>query len=507
MTDTTLAGGAVTLNDGKSGNNSVSAAGDTSASKGKTLTYFVGTGVETFTGGFENDSIHVAATAIAGDKLTGGSGNNTLVLTSAGSVSLGGASKFAAIILAAGNNTVTVADTTLSGGTVTLRDGASGNNSVSATGDTTASKGKSLFYYAGPGTDSFTGGFENDAVYVAASAVGGDTLTGGSGTNTLTLTSAGSVNLGGVSKFATINLAAGNSTVTLTDTTLSGGAVTVHDGASGNNSVSAAGDTAASTGKTLTYVTGPGTDSFTGGFENDTVNVSAAAVGGDTLTGGSGTNTLTLTSAGSVNLGGVSKFGTIDLAAGSSTVTVTDTTLSGGAVTIKDGASGNNSISAAGDTSASSGTSLTYDAGSGTDSFTGGFENDTIYAGTGLGTYTAGSGSDTFVFIKSSLPTQTLDNFLAGTDDILVYGTHSAGGFDLGSTDNGLNPTSPTAIDQSIFIASASGAFTLSTQRFAYDTTNGQLHYSATGSNSSESLVATLTGAPTINASSLLFEH
>ena len=128
--------------------------------------------------------------------------------------------------------------------------------------------------------------------------------------------------------------------------------------------VSAAGDTAASTGKTLTYVTGPGTDSFTGGFENDTVNVSAAAVGGDTLTGGSGTNTLTLTSAGSVNLGGVSKFGTIDLAAGSSTVTVTDTTLSGGAVTIKDGASGNNSISAAGDTSASSGTSLTYDAGS-----------------------------------------------------------------------------------------------------------------------------------------------
>jgi Ca2+-binding RTX toxin-like protein len=321
------------------------------------------------------------------------------------------------------------------------------------------------------------------------------------------LTTAGTVNLSGVSKFGWVYLAAGNNTVTLTDTVLSSGSLSLHDGASGNDTVSAATDTSASAGKTLTYFAGPGTDSFTGGFENDTVNVSAAAVGGDTLTGGSGTNTLTLTSAGSVNLGGVSKFGTIDLAAGSSTVTVTDTTLSGGAVTIKDGASGNNSISAAGDTSASSGTSLTYDAGSGTDSFTGGFENDTIYAGTGLGTYTAGSGSDTFVFIKSSLPTQTLDSFLAGTDDILVYGTHSAGGFDLGSTDNGLNPTSPTAIDPSIFIASASGAFTLSTQRFAYDTTNGQLHYSATGSNSSESLVATLTGAPPINATSLLFEH
>ena len=75
---------------------------------------------------------------------------------------------------------------------------------------------------------------------------------------------------------------------------------------------------------------GTGTDSFTGGFENDTVDVSAAAVGGDTLTGGSGTNTLVLTSAGTSNLGGVSKFATIDLAAGNNTVTVTDATLSGG---------------------------------------------------------------------------------------------------------------------------------------------------------------------------------
>ena len=145
--------------------------------------------------------------------------------------------------------------------------------------------------------------------------------------------------------------------------------------------------------------------------------------------------------------------------------------------------------------------------GPGTDSFTGGFENDTIYAGTGLGTYTAGSGSDTFVFIKSSLPDQTLDNFQLSSDDILVYGTHSSGGFDLGSTDNGLNPATPTAIDPSIFIANASGAFTSSSQRFAYDTSNGQLFYSATGSNSSERLVATLTGAPAISAGNILFEH
>jgi hypothetical protein len=161
-----------------------------------------------------------------------------------------------------------VTDTTLSGGTVAVNDGASGNNSVSAVADTAASKSKTLNYATGSGTDSFTGGFENDTVRVSATAVDGDTLTGGSGTNTLTLTSAGSANLGGVSKFATINLAAGNSTVTVTDKTLTG-PITLKDGASGDNSVSAAGDTVASAGKVLIYSAGAGPDSFTLEYEQD----------------------------------------------------------------------------------------------------------------------------------------------------------------------------------------------------------------------------------------------
>ncbi len=397
LTDKTLSGGAVTINDGASGNNSISATGDTAASKGKSLTFVAGTGTDSFTGGFENDTVEVAASSVGGDTLTGGSGTNTLVLTGAGSTNLSGVTKFPTIDLAATGITLTVTDALLSSGALTINDEASGNT-VSAASDTAASKAKTLTYNAGSGTDSFTGGFENDKVNVSAAAVGSDTLTGGSGTNTLALTSAGSANLGGVSKFATINLAAGNSTVTVTDTTLSGGTVTINDGASGNNSVSAAGDTAASNGKALIYNAGTGTDSFTGGFENDVVRVSAAAVGGDTLTGGSGDNTLVLTSAGSVNLGGVSKFATINLAAGNSTVTVTDKTLSGGTVTINDGASGNNTISAAGDTAASTGKTLIYTAGTGTDHFTGGFENDTVRvsaAAVGGDTLTGGSGTNT----------------------------------------------------------------------------------------------------------------
>ena len=507
ITDTTLSGGTVKLNDGASGNDTVSLAGDTLASTGKILNYFTGSGTDNFTGWFENDTVHVLAALVGGDVLTAGSGANNLILTSAGTVNLARVRNFRTINLAAGNSTVTLADTTLSGGTVVLEDGASGNNTVSAAGDTSTSKGRILNYFTGPGTDSFTGGFENDTVHVSAAAAGGNVLTGGSGTNNLIMSSAGTANLGGVSKFGTINLAAGNNTVTLADTTLSGGTVLLNDGASGNDTVTASGDTSASKGKVLNYFTGPGTDSFTGGFENATVHVSAAAVGGDVFTGGSGTNTLVLTSAGTVNLGGVSKFSTINLAAGTNTATVTDTTLSGGSVTIKAGSTGSDTISAAGDTAASKGTSLTYNAGSGTNGFIGGFENDTIYAGTGSGSFTAGSGSDTFVFIKSNLPNQTLNNFQVSADDILVYGTHASGGFNLGSTDNPLNPTTPTAIDPSIFVVNVSGDFTSSTQRFAYDTTNGQLHYSATGSDASESLIATLTGEPNITAGNLLFER
>jgi len=526
VTDTTLSGGSVAVHDGASGTNSVSAAGDTAASKGKTLYYVTGTGPDSFTGGFENDTVYVSATAAGGDTLTGGSGSNALVLTSAGTVSLGGVSKFGNIYLAAGTNTVTVADATLSGGSATVHDGTSGSNNVSATGDTAASKGKTLYYVTGSGPDSFTGGFENDTVYVSATAVGADTLTGGTGADVLVLTSAGSVNLGGVSRFPTVYLAAGTNTVTVTDTTLSGGAVTLREVAGSNNEISATGDTAASKGKALYYIPGTGTDSFTGGYENDTIYMAAGpALGGDTFTGGSGTNAVVMTSAGAVDLDGVSKFPNVYLAGGNSTVTVTDTTLSGGSVAVHDGPSGNNSVSAAGDTAASKGKTLYDFAGKGNDSFTGGFENDTVYAGsgtdtvnagsgtdtifagTGLGTFTAGSGGDKFVFIADNLPGQTLDNFQVSSDDLIVYGIHAANGFDLGSTDNGLNPSTPDPIDPTIFIANSSGTFTSAGQRFAYDTTNGKLLYSATGSNTSESLVATLTGAPAITASNILFQH
>ena len=90
-----------------------------------------------------------------------------------------------------------------------------------------------------------TGSFASDTLVVAVDAAGGSDI---------------------IVYGTTIDLAAGNNTVTVTDTTLAGGPVTISDGASGNNKISASGDTAASTGKTLSYSAGTGTDNFTGGF-------------------------------------------------------------------------------------------------------------------------------------------------------------------------------------------------------------------------------------------------
>jgi hypothetical protein len=77
-----------------------------------------------------------------------------------------------------------------------MRDGASGNNSISAAGDTAASKGETLCYSAGTGADSFAGGFENDTI-VAGNATlnAGDAISGGSGANALMLSGGGTFNL------------------------------------------------------------------------------------------------------------------------------------------------------------------------------------------------------------------------------------------------------------------------------------------------------------------------
>lgn len=442
-------------------------------------------------------------------KLTGGTGVNTVTLTTPGSFSLAIVNNFEFINLAVGNSAVGVTDNALGVDTLTINAATSGNNSITAAADTTASRGKMLAYVAATGVDTFVGGFENDTVVVAAAAVGADRLTGGSGSNGLWLATAGSVALTAVKNFGAIYLAAGNNTVNVSDAALSGGTVTINAGASGNETITAAADSTASKGKTLAYVAGPGTDSFTSGFESDVVKVSAAAVGADTLIGGKGSNSLWLTTAGTASLAGVSQFGAVYLAAGLNTVSLTDRTLAGGTVTVNAGANAATTINAAGDTSASANKTLAFITGGGAANFTGGYERDVVQITASsvgsVGSFTLGAAGSQVAFQNSAIAAQVIGNFQPTSDIVLLYGSHAAGGFDLGAADNVLDPTTATALDASVFIAGIGGGFTSTNQRLAYDTASGHLYYSATGDSTSESLLATFTGAPGLTANCFRF--
>ena len=285
---------------------------------GKTLTFNAGTGVDTFTGGIENDIVRVKAVAVSADALNGGLGTNTLTLTTAGTaISLNGVRNFGTINLGGSTaNVVTVTAPTLTA-PVTIND-VNGGTTIKAG---TASGGQ-LTFNAGTGVDVFTGGTEADVVRVGAAAVNrtGESLNGGSGNNTLNLSSGGTFSLANVKNFGTINLTGSSNVVTVTDNTLTGN-VTLGGGSSNTITVS----TTASVGKTLTYATTAARDTFTGGDENDIVKVSAAALmlAGESLTGGTGANTLVLTTTGTFSLANAHNFGTVRLANGNNTVSAT----------------------------------------------------------------------------------------------------------------------------------------------------------------------------------------
>ena len=72
---------------------------------------------------------------------------------------------------------------------------------------------------------------------------------------------------------------------------------------------------------------------------------------------------------------------------------------------------------------------------------------------------------------------------------------------------SGLTGQSPGAVPGSLFVSNSGATFGNATQRFAYNTSNGNLIYDAQGNTagSSRLVVATLTGRPTLTASDLFF--
>ncbi len=161
-------------------------------------------------------------------------------------------------------------------------------------------------------------------------------------------------------------------------------------------------------------------------------------------------------------------------------------------ITVNDGNSGN---TVSGSTLAST-NAITVHAGTGKDVLTGGAGNDVFYAG-GDTTMTGGAGTNQFVFTAPRRRSNTIADFAASSTNELVF---SNSGFSLGLTGGTTTPQALSASQAAtLFTANSTGAFANTSQRLAYDTTNGELFSSTGGSGGTSHLVATLTGEPAIN--------
>ena len=305
-----------------------------------------------------------------------GGGNDALVLGTPGTVDLSQISGFASVLLSSnGANTAILPASLLNtapNGVLSLVGGNSGNI-VSSAGQ----RGTTLSYQAGPGTDQFYGGGETDQVHVPIAALSGDTLAGGGPGSTLYVQGAGTADLSRVSGFTNVILdPGGTNTAILSANILNSApseALTLVGGNQGNIVASAG-----QSGRFLSYQAGTGSDTFRGGGENDLLYVPLNALSGDSLIGGTGNSVLYVLGAGTAELSGVGRFGTVALSSsGPNTVILSASELNAapnGTLSLVGGNAGNTVASGA-----SSGGLLLYSAGNGADQFYGGGEADQVY--------------------------------------------------------------------------------------------------------------------------------
>jgi hypothetical protein len=432
----------------------------------QTLTMVAGTDTVDASDMTEALTIKVAEDSItSGDTITAGSGtadtmivtfdgNNTDALAAADLANVTGieriesATDVAASIETADANTAATASLTID---------MTKNASAAAVIDVSSETNAALTLIGGGGTntvtlsasaigDTYTGGAGADNLTVAVDQVtSADSLNGVAGTDKITLSSAGTLadgDLTNVSNFDTLVLADGTNTIVLGAEYAGAGFSAVTTQGTGDDSITLG--VGVNTKQTITLLTGDDTVSAVGATGDMTITIAEDALAAaDTITGGSGTDTLTITydtdGAGTdtitaAEMAKVSAIDTIKFAtnvevdslaladaniAKAGTMTIDATLLTSAAATI--------------DAALELDGSITYKGGAGIDTVTGSAGADTIAGnagadvitgGKGADAITGGDGADVFTYTAANQSTGTtqdsISDYVQGTDKFAI---------------------------------------------------------------------------------------
>jgi Ca2+-binding RTX toxin-like protein len=269
---------------GNSGNDTIDAS--TVSSAAYALYVIAGAGNDTFAGGSEADTFSFNASDVSSlDSVNGGTGValDRLILASAGNVSsFNTMSHIEQIVLANGNNSLTLTDalvTSADDGHLLTVFGGTGNDTVNALSVNTGNN--AVWFVAGNGNDTFVGGGGADTVEVSAAGLSGtDNFNGSSGNDTLFIDTAGALTsnaLSHVSHVETIRLSAGTNSLVIVSSAITntdGGVLTVL-GNSGADTVDASSNSK-TTGSVI-FDGGGGADVLNGGSEGDTFRYAGVA--------------------------------------------------------------------------------------------------------------------------------------------------------------------------------------------------------------------------------------
>ena len=453
-------------------------------------------GLATVYGGLGNSTLTQQATFTNGLTLMGGSGNYNDLFTLDKEVYLSGAKDL--VVGNGGIDTLALTEATLYGDSDFQY--VNGVKALSLTGasaitlDTNAKNAGFATVFGGGGNSIFTqtsgasqlltliGGGANDSFSIASAVLATDSISGGLGIDTLQIATAGTIADSSFAKISGVEALSltGASSVTLDLNARKAGFATISGGAGATNITQTANETNA-----LTLVGGNGNyaDSFT--------IANATLLANDSIVGGLGTDTLTISSAASINNGfaKVSGIEVLSLTGASSVILGTvsqnifSTVIGGSGTTILNAAAYRTAIRL--DNNASSAASSLL-SGTGSDTLLGGIGADTLQAWSGSAafntasdTLTGGSGNDWFIMAKAGDSKNaygnggtnfaTITDFAAGTGadklELHEFGTGHVGsaGYQTVSGGAGIidiyNYNSQTAADHVAHLTGVTGSF------------------------------------------------